>query len=808
MNGAFAMDGDQLFKEFFFDSKLLIRPRIVRWSLEQRCPLRQGDRWETPDVTHKQLRPAALLSTSKIHPDDDLAVTESTEVYFSPTTSVSIPDLGCRLSQLCQPLGGWPAVRDACTTCPANVQIHRAGNCVGCHGHLGFQVGTMFDHGFQQAVEAAGVKQQVNDLFPQTKQLWTRFWMTSPWRVEHAEVMLQILSSRAVRIRMGLGPFGDRRNDSFARFLLALNLSCEQEIPLHVELLPPFVAEQTDTYAHHCRFCKADSPRDWHTQIKPASDSSEQLTIDCPNCELPYDPAASSYPVEQLRFDDEPQDLAALLGEDEYWRFVYRSLLKDGHPKQLAERHVEWEQTRREKNPDTWQQRKHIPTGGGFPSYGPPCEHCGEYLHDEDATDCPHCGKTSSGTAPISEPESATSFDATVMADDYENPFDDFTAEQMAEEFDRPEEAVRVVRWALERECPYRQGDRWQLPAVTHEQLADLVDLCGRLGGDFKGVCVTDWTRLYYTPEDYLRFPDRGYRVEDAFAAYGGVDQATLTCGTCLANVNERKSYKHWQEPVAGCHGELKVVSDHPLFAPVVEEAIKSTGMEAAVAELFPATDPLWNGFWMRSPIRHKEAKVLYPIVKQALSNYEFGYIEGIEAFLDALARAELGNFIPLHVELMPPEAVAPLETVGFHCPFCKAPTPDTDFPPEKRGLVPQFPTIKCPVCGMPYSPLETRSLLQNPPAEEKDELLEELLGTEEYWEFAHRYLVKCGESAELAERYCRWERERREENPKTWERKQRGFIDEPDYGPPCSDCCEYLPSPESKQCKRCGAEQ
>ena len=74
-----------------------------------------------------------------------------------------------------------------------------------------------------------------------------------------------------------------------------------------------------------------------------------------------------------------------------------------------------------------------------------------------------------------------------------------------------------------------------------------------------------------------------------------------------------------------------------------------------------------------------------------------------------------------------------------------------------------------------------------------KDELLEEQLGAEEYWEFVYRYLLSMSEPEERAKKYRRWERERREENPSTWEQQPAtpfGPDDVPYHGPPCSDCC------------------
>ncbi len=318
---------------------------------------------------------------------------------------------------------------------------------------------------------------------------------------------------------------------------------------------------------------------------------------------------------------------------------------------------------------------------------------------------------------------------------------------------------------------------------------------------------VTDATTIFYSPEDSLFIPNRGYRVQDAFAPYGGVEATIDQCGRCLANIDPED---HPNKRLAACHGELKVVADHPLFAPVVQQAIKNRELQDAVAERFLKTNPPWYGFWMQSPIGRPEAEVLLPILDEALANYQYP-VEGEEDFMEALSLVKAWGLIFMHVTLLPPEAQDTSGYYGYHCPSCKAPTPDVVLRPQRPGLIRQFPTIECPVCGFTYSPLETRGQYQPPPPEVKDELLEEQLGTEEYWEFVYRYLLSMSEPEERAKQYCRWERERREENPKTWEQQPAtpfGPDDVPYHGPPCSDCCEYLPSPQAKRCERCGAEQ
>lgn len=399
MSDYFLQDGQYLDKLLRHDSRLHTSGRVVRWSLEQPCSLRNGDGWKTPDATHRQLRPLARLSAGAIHEADNVAVTESTDIYYSPTEFLSIPDSGFRLSDQCEPFGGWNVVRDACGACPANVQLDAATGIVGCHGHLGFQADLtgLLDYAMQQAIEEFGLQEQVDDLFSPAKQLWTRFWMTSIWRAKHAEVVYQIMSEIFVRVQMGPGLLRNGTNESLTRFLKALGRTRQQDIPLHVDLLPPFAADQNETYAHHCKFCKTAAPKDWYALSDEDSCSSGasqlqgQFTITCPNCEMPYDPTVSPYPIEQLQTDKGPQALESLLGHEDYWDFVVRSLVKDGHPEELARRYCQWERDRRSKNPKSWRERKHLRPAHEGPCYGPACQNCGEYLPNPNTTICLHC---------------------------------------------------------------------------------------------------------------------------------------------------------------------------------------------------------------------------------------------------------------------------------------------------------------------------------------------------------------------------------------------------------------------------------
>ena len=130
-----------------------------------------------------------------------------------------------------------------------------------------------------------------------------------PLASKHAELVHRIFTADLVIFNMRLDSFICGPNNSFVRFLKAVNLTRQQDVPLHVDLLPPRDPEQTENFAHHCRFCKVASPKDWYvlsgddSHSSGASNPQKPLTITCPNCEMPYDPSMSPYPIRQLQTD-------------------------------------------------------------------------------------------------------------------------------------------------------------------------------------------------------------------------------------------------------------------------------------------------------------------------------------------------------------------------------------------------------------------------------------------------------------------------------------------------------------------------
>ena len=61
--------------------------------------------------------------------------------------------------------------------------------------------------------------------------------------------------------------------------------------------------------------------------------------------------------------------------------------------------------------------------------------------------------------------------------------------------------------------------------------------------------------------------------------------------------------------------------------------------------------------------------------------------VEGEEDFMEALSLVKASGQISMHVTLLPPEAQDTSGYYGYHCPSCKAPSPDVELRPQRPGL-------------------------------------------------------------------------------------------------------------------------
>jgi formylglycine-generating enzyme required for sulfatase activity len=293
----------------------------------------------------------------------------------------------------------------------------------------------------------------------------------------------------------------------------------------------------------------------------------------------------------------------------------------------------------------------------------------------------------------------------------------------------------QIVSWSLERKCPFRNGTDWFLPTETWNQLADLQTLAESYADNrvFDGICVTGWTIGNDSSDNYFDIPTSGFRIEEKFGQFGGLDVVHKACGNCEANVDRKLDTR-----IAGCFGNMDIWPDSEELEQQLWQIIQDRNLEDQLRAAFPVTTPLWYGFWVHSPLRRLQAEFLHELL-DAACDYDDPRDSDVVHFLNAL-RAAIDWELPVHV------ALAPLGHTDFgwytvfpHCPRCKANAPVGRWQ-EQFSSEP----YECQVCGNVFNPNEHHS------SEEYDfdsdsTSLEKQLGENGFEEFKRGFLLHRG---------------------------------------------------------------
>jgi hypothetical protein len=224
--------------------------------------------------------------------------------------------------------------------------------------------------------------------------------------------------------------------------------------------------------------------------------------------------------------------------------------------------------------------------------------------------------------------------------------------------------------------------------------------------------------------------PLGGYRLSLSLAPLGGETAIRAACGTCEANV-----CTDTPPNLAGCHGYLDIWPYSKRLEDDLRARIAEKGLADSVARLFPQTTPIWNGFWIESPLRRAQCELLLALSDSFVDKRG----DDLDHFAAAL-RAAIDWELPLHVVLEPPHEIDPYSCTIFpHCPQCKAFAPVELF----QEPYPDTPNL-CPVCGYWFSPASTYE--KDAPEWEDDYVeLENLLGAEGATDFKRRFLAHQG---------------------------------------------------------------
>lgn len=299
-------------------------------------------------------------------------------------------------------------------------------------------------------------------------------------------------------------------------------------------------------------------------------------------------------------------------------------------------------------------------------------------------------------------------------------------------------DTIPGVKWSLAMECPLRQDDEKSKRAFARARsYSSCLTGASRTFGICEGICVngatcgfignSSKTTVYYLPSD-------GFDVEAEFAGLGGVEGLHRLCGNCPANAA--------LQGVAGCADFFQNPSGAHELDEELQRLAAELGLEAAIEEVFPATDLMWYGFWIESPLFREALQILQPLMEALLAENpapspSSRESDGLNKFVRAIERA-LYFDLELHVEMMPPGHVDfGWHTVFSHCPRCKVGAPVGSW--EKVA----HDWISCGMCGQEYDPATTHSMETMPPRERTN--LRDMMGDERYRPFATAYLMGQG---------------------------------------------------------------
>jgi formylglycine-generating enzyme required for sulfatase activity len=302
--------------------------RGVSWSLERPCALRRGEGWSLPAVTRQQLADISVYSSALAENEvlDDICVTANTYGSDSAGNTIMLPCSGFRVSLALAPFGGEAAVRAACGSCEANVRPGKELGLAGCHGFLAaWPDSEELEAELREKIHSKSLEESVARLFASTTPLWYGFWIESPLRRPHCELLLELLE--------GTDDPNEKRDADVLQFLAALRAAIDWELPLHVEMAPP---GHTDfgfyNVFRHCPRCKADAP------VARWQESYADEVIDCKVCGHRYNPAATHKREQMDDSDWEAGRLENLLGAGEADVFRRRFLAHRGcSPEQIED---------------------------------------------------------------------------------------------------------------------------------------------------------------------------------------------------------------------------------------------------------------------------------------------------------------------------------------------------------------------------------------------------------------------------------------------------------------------------------------
>jgi rubredoxin len=327
----------------------------------------------------------------------------------------------------------------------------------------------------------------------------------------------------------------------------------------------------------------------------------------------------------------------------------------------------------------------------------------------------------------------------------------------------------QIVYWALEFTCPLRSGDAVSDPnranaAIQRAHLAaDHFHEMSSESGLLRDACVTSCIMESVPSElthndrkkqipnspgvprksagatEYIHFPSGGFLISRELDSVGGVQGLISMCRYCPANASLTGP--------AECAGILGQSPDSSELEKSLRFTIDRLGLQRDVEDVVLPTNPLWFGFWAKSPLSDRVSDLIGIIfddmIRQFLPRQSMDSLR-LGAFARA-AKIARDRHLPLHASMTPPgHTDFGHYTIFAHCPRCKA---EANIERWQRRY--PMETHACHVCGWNYSPAATTS---SESYDEEEPSLRDILG-ERFPEFARSYLANRGSTLENAQR-------------------------------------------------------
>lgn len=230
--------------------------------------------------------------------------------------------------------------------------------------------------------------------------------------------------------------------------------------------------------------------------------------------------------------------------------------------------------------------------------------------------------------------------------------------------------------WAIERACPLRELLPENQPEKVERQLR-------------AARCAADAIAAGRVQDDLAVSADgtMSFQVSAALAIYGGEAALAASCSGCLANPLAGRQTPSY----AGCYGLCPLPEPREAF-------LNRTQKFGRNNQLFAATQYLWFGWWLKSPLSAEQLDYLAVAFRTLTSEATYATNRPLQELAAALQLC-VTNQLTLSVQLYP---AGQIDGVWWnlvpHCGICHAPW--------------EQDSTRCTMCGQsrhPASPKKRR---------------------------------------------------------------------------------------------------